>query len=111
LTPQQKIYFDAIKKYIAKNGCSPSYADIGTMVGVTSLATVSKMVDRLIHYGYLTKGLKGARRSINIVPAKLHGYNMCDRGHEEIYFKAGVCPLCVEIQKRVPPREVSYETN
>jgi LexA DNA binding domain-containing protein len=106
MTPQQKIYFDAIKQYIARNSCSPAYTEIGKMVGVRSLATVSRMVDRLVRDGYLVKGLGGGR-NLSVVPGKLHGFNVCDRNHEEIYFKATVCPLCTEIQKNTPPREVA----
>jgi len=105
LTPQGKIYFDAIKAYIQKNGCSPSYEEIGKMVGVTSLSTVSHMVNRLVRDGYIVKGLGGGR-NLAIVPAKLHGFNVCDRNHELIYFKATVCPLCTEIQKNTTPRTV-----
>ncbi len=110
MTLQQRIYFDAIEKYIKKNGCSPSYTEIGKMVGVRSMASVAKMIDRLVRDGYLVKGL-GAQRNLAVVPGKIHGFNICDRGHEEIYFKATVCPLCTEIQKHTPAREIHKTTD
>jgi SOS-response transcriptional repressor LexA len=106
MTPQQKVYFDALERYIKQNGCSPSYEEIGKMVGVTSLGTIAKMVDRLVRDGYIVKGT-GSSRNLAIVPAKLHGFNICDRNHEQIWFLSTVCPLCTEIQKNTPPRMVA----
>ncbi len=109
MTRQQKVYFDAIERYIKKNGCSPAYTEIAKMLGIRSLASVAKMVDRLVRDGYLVKGLGGGR-NLSIVPGKLHGFNICDRNHAEIYFRETVCPLCTEIQKNTPPREVTHES-
>lgn len=107
MSPQQKVYYDAIKRYIAKNGCSPTYKEIAQMVGVTSLASVMNMLDRLIRDGYLVRSQGAAYRNIAIVPGKLHGFNVCERNHEEIYFRGTVCPLCTEIQKHTRPRTVA----
>jgi SOS-response transcriptional repressor LexA len=106
MTLQQKIYYDAIKSYIYKNGCSPAYQEIARMVGVRSLASVAHMVDRLVRDGYLVKTAHSSARSLAVVPGKLHGFNICERNHPVIYFMEGVCPLCTEIQKHTPPREV-----
>lgn len=110
VTKQQKIYFDAIERYIKKNGCSPSYQEIGKMVGIRSLSSVSKMVDRLVRAGYLVKGRYSTARNLAIVPGKLHGFNVCERNHPLIYFLEEVCPLCSEIQKHTPPREIHKGT-
>jgi SOS-response transcriptional repressor LexA len=112
MTRQQKIYFDAIKQYIQKNHCSPSYEEIGRMVGVRSQASVYKVVKRLVRAGDLVQQT-GIARSLALVPNKLHGFNSCNRGHVPIWFSESeeVCPLCAERQKYAPPREVRISTD
>jgi len=105
MTPAQKVYFTAIKKYIEKNNCSPSYEEIGQMVGVSSMASIARIVKRLIAEGVLVRG-PGAGRNLIVVPGKLYGFNFCERSHTLIYFMEAMCPLCTEIQKNTPPREV-----
>jgi SOS-response transcriptional repressor LexA len=106
MSPQQKIYYEAIKRFIEQNKRSPSYSEIGKMVGVTSMASVHRMVHRLIRNGYLVHG-QGSHHNLWVVPDKLSGFNYCDRQHARIYFTEDVCPLCTEIQKHAPPRHVS----
>lgn len=107
MTAQQKIYYDAIKRYIAHNKCSPTYAEIGKMVGVTSLCSVYKMVDRLVDQGYLIRDPNTKYRNLHVIPNKIDGFNYCDRAHVPIWFQPAVCPMCALLQKIHPPREVS----
>lgn len=109
MTRQQKIYYDAIKAFIQKNGFSPSYDELAKIVGVASLASVHAMVGRLIREGYLVKGRSGSR-NLAVVTGKLYGFNSCTRNHVLIFFQEAVCPLCDEIQKRLPPREVQVSS-
>ena len=54
LTKKQRIVFNFIVDYIAKNKCSPTYIDIsfGTSCGI---ASVIKLVKKLEERGYITR--------------------------------------------------------
>lgn len=53
LTPKQFRVLQFIKQFIAKNGYSPSYEEIGVGVCVSSNATVANHVRNLVKRGHL----------------------------------------------------------
>ena len=55
LTTRQKDILTFIKKYIARNGYSPSIREIGAHVNLNSPATVHTHIQNLIELGYLKR--------------------------------------------------------
>lgn len=108
MTQQQKIYFDAIRAFIQAKGYSPSLAQVAKLVGVKSIASVHRMVHTLLEEGVLVRDISKQTHNLHVVPDKLDGFNRCDRGHVLIFFQESVCPLCTEIQRRVPARVVRF---
>jgi len=106
MTGRQRVYFDAIKDYIKANKCSPSYEDIGKLVGAKSVASVFKIVSKLVEQGYLVRDPHLGARNLHLIPDKLDGFNLCNRNHEPIYFQSSVCPMCTLLQQVNPPREI-----
>lgn len=57
---------EAIKNFERDKGYAPSFDEVGSMIGVRSLATVSVRIQRLIARGYLHKD-RNASRSLRLV--------------------------------------------
>ena len=53
-----------ISHFILVNGYSPSYREIGSGTGLSSTATVSYYVNRLIRQGKLARGRRGSARAL-----------------------------------------------
>ena len=66
LTKKQKQIYDYIKKYIRKNGISPTFEEIKRHMRLKALSTISEHVEELIEKGFVVKNGYGAR-SIEIV--------------------------------------------
>jgi hypothetical protein len=97
ITQTQFQYYRAIRDFVSKHGWFPTYGEIGRMVGVTSCASVSKVMQKLLALGLVIKQDKGYA----LVPEKLHGLSQCARGHLPIWFMARTCPVC-ELLARIP---------
>jgi len=69
LTKRQKQIYDYIKKYIRKNGISPTFEEIKRHMRLKALSTISEHVEELIEKGFIVKNGYGAR-SIEIVKNK-----------------------------------------
>ena len=70
MTKRQRDVLDAIDFLIKEHGYGPSYAEIGTRVGLSSSATVSKHVKALVHRGYLRRHGFNSKRSLEVVEAR-----------------------------------------
>src|ERR1700691_3258242 len=94
MTSRQMVYYRAIQSFCEKHRRSPTFAEIAQLVGVTSQATVHRIVHKMIDLGILkqTPGMKYA--NLEIVPQKMHSMNSCNRGHGPIWFMCVNCPLC-----------------
>jgi SOS-response transcriptional repressor LexA len=103
LTKTQHRCYLAIRDFIQIRGHSPTYAEIGQMIGVSSTSTVHAKVKILVAKGYLMTNEHG--RSMDLVPAKMHNLNNCFKGHVTIWFFADNCPLCEVLQRRNDVRE------
>lgn len=64
-TPQQEKCLQVIRELIARNGFSPSYAEIAERCGRRQM-TIKAHIDELVDKGYLTCR-QGQTRSIRIV--------------------------------------------
>lgn len=100
MTRSQKKYYDAIRSFIETHGRSPSYSEIGRMVGVSSSCSVSRAVHRLIEQGYVSWAEGQRVGALGIVPQKMHSMNSCNRAHPPIWFIAARCPLCDILQRQ-----------
>jgi len=69
LTKRQKQIYDYIKKYIRKNGISPTFEEIKRHMRLKALSTISEHIEELIEKGFIVKNGYGAR-SIEIVDNK-----------------------------------------
>lgn len=65
-TKRQKELLDFIESFIAEHGYSPSYREIMSGAGYTSVATVSLHVNNLVRRGHLVKREHSAR-SLEVV--------------------------------------------
>ncbi|NOZ03359.1 MAG: repressor LexA, partial [FCB group bacterium] len=63
LTPKQQRFLTFVRRYTLQNGHAPSYEEIMTALGFSSLGTVNWYVKTLTHNGYLdrSKGPNGKR--------------------------------------------------
>ena len=66
LTKKQTAVYNFIKEFIEENGYSPSYRDIMSGLGLSSVSAVAEHVDNLVRLGALKKA-PGAARSLEIV--------------------------------------------
>ena len=66
LTRRQREVFDIIRDFIATNGYSPSLEEIGSTLGLSSVATVHKHVTHLVEKG-LVRRVWNQNRSIELV--------------------------------------------
>jgi repressor LexA len=68
LTRRQREVLDVIRELIERNGYSPSLEEIGTELGLSSVATVHKHVSHLVQKGYVRRTWN-QNRSIELVEA------------------------------------------
>lgn len=66
LTKKQALIIDFIKDYIARQGESPSYREIMTALGLSSVSAVAEHIDNLVKKGALRK-VPGTARSLEVV--------------------------------------------
>jgi Mn-dependent DtxR family transcriptional regulator len=97
MTKTQFQYYITIRDFIQSKGYFPRFEDIGHAMGVRSVSSVHKVIQRLCDYGYLVKNGKGYA----LVPDKMHNLSNCSRGHKPIWFIEANCPLC-EALSRIP---------
>lgn len=69
LTRRQRQVYDFIGDFVARNGYSPSFEEIGEALGLSSLATVHKHVSNLEQKGMLKRDYNRSR-SIDLLPMK-----------------------------------------
>jgi repressor LexA len=65
LTRRQREVLDVVQEFIAKNGYSPSLEEIGSTLGLSSVATVHKHVTHLVEKG-LVRRVWNQNRSIEL---------------------------------------------
>ena len=70
LTKRQKQIYDYLKRYIHKNGISPTFEEIRKHLRLRALSTISEHIEELIEKGFITKNGYGAR-SIEIASKKI----------------------------------------
>jgi len=92
LTKRQRQVLDATAAWIKKHGYSPSYEEIGAVVGVKSSATVYVLLRVLQRKGYIRRAYN-SQRAIEIIPESVRALKSCDVGHPICWF-AGDCPAC-----------------
>ncbi len=68
LTRRQREVLDVIRDFISRNGYSPSLEEIGTSLGLSSVATVHKHVSHLVEKGFVRR-VWNQNRSIELVRA------------------------------------------
>lgn len=66
LTKKQALIIDFIKDYIARQGESPSYREIMSALGLSSVSAVAEHIDNLVKKGALRK-VPGTARSLEVV--------------------------------------------
>ena len=66
LTKKQALIIDFIKEYSARQGESPTYREIMSALGLSSVSAVAEHIDNLIKKGALKK-VPGAARSLEVV--------------------------------------------
>ena len=69
ITRRQREVYDFISRFVAENGYSPSFQEIGKGLELSSLATVHKHVTNLEKKGLLTRDYNRSR-SIDLLPPK-----------------------------------------
>ena len=65
ITPRQREARDFIAKFERRRGCSPSYLEIATALGV-SKSTTHDLVGRLVERGHVRR-LPGQKRGVTVV--------------------------------------------
>lgn len=66
LTKKQMLIIDFIGDYIATHGVSPTYREIMTALGLSSVSAVAEHIDNLVKKGALKKS-SGEARSLEII--------------------------------------------
>ena len=69
LTKRQRQVYDFIAEFVAREGYSPSFEEIGDGLGLSSLATVHKHISNLEEKGLLRRDFNRSR-SIDLLPVK-----------------------------------------
>jgi len=69
LTKRQRQVYNFIAEFVAREGYSPSFEEIGAGLGLSSLATVHKHISNLEEKGLLKRGFNRSR-SIDLLPVK-----------------------------------------
>jgi len=95
LTRRQRQVLDVIQQFIERNGYSPSLEEIGSELGLSSVATVHKHVSHLVEKGHVRRAWN-QNRSIEPVPS--------EPGHSAAAFDL---PLCGSIAAGLPLEAVS----
>ena len=67
LTKKQALIVEFLHDYLAAHGVSPSYREIMTALGLSSVSAVAEHIDNLVAKGVLRK-IPGAARSLEFVP-------------------------------------------
>jgi repressor LexA len=78
ITRRQKEVLDFLSGFTQKNGYSPSYEEIASGLGLSSLATVHKHVTNLQNKGLLQRA-HNRSRSIDVLPARGNKRSSSDR--------------------------------
>lgn len=94
LTKKQLAVLDFLQDFTEENGYSPSYREIMSGLGLSSVSAVAEHIDNLVEKGVLKK-VSGAARSLEILDYK----------HEETVglFKAKMAD-CSEEDKKILER-------
>lgn len=66
-TKKQAALLKFIDEYTIENNASPSYRDIQTALGLSSVATVAQHIDNCVEAGFLKK-VPNAARSLEVIP-------------------------------------------
>lgn len=66
LTKKQSLIIDFINEFTDRQGVSPSYREIATALGLSSVSAVAEHIDNLVKKGALKK-VPGAARSLEVV--------------------------------------------
>lgn len=66
LTKKQTLILDFIREFTATRGVSPTYREIMTALGLSSVSAVAEHIDNLCAKGALNK-VPGAARSLEII--------------------------------------------
>lgn len=66
LTKKQALIMEFIRDYLSAHGISPTYREIMTALGLSSVSAVAEHIDNLVAKGALRK-LPGTARSLEIV--------------------------------------------
>lgn len=66
LTKKQALIIDFIKEFTARQGESPSYREIMTALGLSSVSAVAEHIDNLVKKGAIKK-TPGAARSLEVI--------------------------------------------
>ncbi len=66
LTKKQALIIEFITEYTNRQGKSPSFREIGTALGLSSVSAVAEHIDNLVAKGALRK-IPGAARSLEVV--------------------------------------------
>jgi repressor LexA len=98
LTRRQRQVLDIITEFIGRHGYSPSLEEIGTTLGLSSVATVHKHVTHLVHKGYVRRTWNQNR---SIEPAALDA-----AGAQRVPI-AGVLVAGKPIDHLEPPQELT----
>ena len=69
LTKRQREIYDFISSFVSSKGYSPSFEEIGSGMGLRSLATVHKHITNLERKGILKRDYNRSR-SIDLMPVK-----------------------------------------
>jgi repressor LexA len=69
LTKRQREILDYVESFVENNGYSPSFEEIASFFGYSSLATVHEHLSNLERKGYLRKNYNKSR-SLEVVPAE-----------------------------------------
>ena len=73
ITRRQREVYDFISRFVAENGYSPSYEEIGEGLNLNSLATVHKHISVLEAKNYLKRGFNQSRLLAECVVAAADG--------------------------------------
>lgn len=88
ITKKQQAVLDFIQDYTDENGVSPSYREIMTGLGLSSVSAVAEHIDNLVAKGVLQKNM-GEARSLTILDyrheetVELFKARMMDASEEE----------------------------
>lgn len=66
LTKKQSLIIEFITEFTDRQGVSPSYREIGTALGLSSVSAVAEHIENLVAKGALKK-VPGAARSLEVV--------------------------------------------